>query len=169
MAETCELAVDKLKYEEEEAQPCGQSPYFSFDPAPALPTESMEELRRIYLDPKQRLFKRYQAMFTLRNMNSADAVAVLVEGFRDDSALFRHEIGIAIFLLELPSLILRRVCFGTNAPPGVRRCFDRGVKYIISCVDVGLTLQVLRRPDEYGMVRHEVHLSTYCEFIETGG
>ena len=126
VAETCELAVDKLKYEEEAARPCEQSPYCSFDPAPALPIESLEELRRIYLDPKQRLFKRYQAMFTLRNMNSAESVAVLVEGFRDDSALFRHEIGISLIVLDLPSLILRRVCFGTNAPSSVRRCANRG-------------------------------------------
>jgi deoxyhypusine monooxygenase len=40
------------------------------------------------------LFQRYRAMFSLRNLGTEEAVLALAEGFQDDSALFRHEIGI---------------------------------------------------------------------------
>jgi deoxyhypusine monooxygenase len=65
----------------------------SVDPAPADRSElSLEQLQDQLLDQSLPLFKRYRAMFSLRNMGSAEAVAVLAEGFRDSSPLFRHEV-----------------------------------------------------------------------------
>lgn len=53
------------------------NPYASVDPAPPLPEDaSVELLRSTLLDEKQPLFVRYQAMFSLRNVGTEEAVLV---------------------------------------------------------------------------------------------
>lgn len=60
---------------------CGSSIYASIDPAPPVTEQrSLQELRGAYLDKSLSLFDRYRAMFSLRDLNSDEAVAVLVEG-----------------------------------------------------------------------------------------
>jgi deoxyhypusine monooxygenase len=55
--------------------------------------EDVETLRAKFLDPSRSLFDRYRALFALRNLNNDAAALALVDGFGDESALFRHEIG----------------------------------------------------------------------------
>lgn len=63
------------------------------------------------MDPSKSLFERYRAMFALRNIGpeNKEAVLALASGFKDTSALFRHEIAYIFGQLSsehsVPSLI----------------------------------------------------------------
>lgn len=117
--ETCEIAVDKIRWdwgegkkhrinlsEEEKAEP-----YFtSEDPAPPLKTpsvsnltktkpaseEDIEALRQTLTDTSLPLFTRYRAMFSLRNLapSHPSAITALASAFTtsEPSALFKHEV-----------------------------------------------------------------------------
>lgn len=96
--QTCELAVARILWEQSESartEKMGVSPYESIDPAPPLPINekaTVESLQELLNDQSKPLFERYRAMFRLRDIGSRDADLALVTGFKDPSALFRHEI-----------------------------------------------------------------------------
>lgn len=96
VAETCQLAVERLEWQKNfqstEEKDLLLNPYCSVDPAPPAKTVDVGVLRNDLLDEKLPLFKRYRAMFTLRNLGSREAVLALAEGLKCQSALFRHEI-----------------------------------------------------------------------------
>lgn len=109
LSETCRLALDRLSWYDEQNKSNKQettSPYNSVDPTPSYPaTLSLNELRKIYLDESKSLFDRYRALFTLRNIGTPEAIAVICEGFfgsQNDSALFKHEV--AFVLGQIQSL-----------------------------------------------------------------
>ena len=95
ISETCKIAIDLINWKHSEAgKEFEKSRYFlSEDPAPPidanLPVELLEEK---LLNNNLSLFERYRAMFSLRNMNSDASSLALCSGFKDSSALFRHEI-----------------------------------------------------------------------------
>jgi len=82
------------------------SHYDSVDPAPAEAEEGakpdVEKLRKQLLDTSLPLFKRYRAMFSLRNIGGKEAVEALTAGFDDASALFRHEIAYVLGQMQDP-------------------------------------------------------------------
>lgn len=91
------------------------SDFASIDPAPPL-SQSMNytvsELQGKLLDTQLPLFDRYRAMFALRDLSSppdlpsaVPAVNALASGFRDPSALFRHEIAFVFGQLSHPASI----------------------------------------------------------------
>lgn len=96
--QTCELAVSRILWEHSEAsrsEKLKQSQYESIDPAPPLPVSDNDDvasLQELLNDQSKPLFERYRAMFRLRDIGSRDADLALVTGFKDPSALFRHEI-----------------------------------------------------------------------------
>ena len=88
----------------------------SIDPAPALPQASqklsIEHLEKTLLDTSLPLFQRYRAMFALRDLSSppdlptaVPAIHALAKGFKDPSALFRHEIAFVFGQLSHPASI----------------------------------------------------------------
>lgn len=92
------------------------SDFASIDPAPPLAQTasqpSIDELRRVLLNTSIPLFKRYRAMFALRDLSSPPdlptakpAVQALASGFKDPSALFRHEIAFVFGQLSHPASI----------------------------------------------------------------
>ena len=91
------------------------SDFTSIDPAPPLPmtsTQSIDELETTLLDTNLPLFKRYRAMFALRDLASPPdlstataAVQVLAKGLHDPSPLFRHEIAFVFGQLCHPKSI----------------------------------------------------------------
>jgi len=101
-----------------------RSDFASVDPAPPLAqdaeTPSIAELQRRLLDTELPLFKRYRAMFALRDLASppdlpsaVPAVHALASGFSDPSALFRHEIAFVFGQLSHPASIPALVeCLG---------------------------------------------------------
>lgn len=92
------------------------SDFASIDPAPPLSQlasqPSIDDLRDVLLDPTLPLFKRYRAMFALRDLSSppdlptaVPAIQALASGFKDPSALFRHEIAFVFGQLSHPASI----------------------------------------------------------------
>ncbi|KAI9713571.1 MAG: deoxyhypusine hydroxylase [Bogoriella megaspora] len=92
------------------------SDFTSIDPAPPMPQEEKQplisDLEATLLDTKLPLFLRYRAMFALRDLASppdlptaVPAIQALARGFRDPSALFRHEIAFVFGQLSHPASI----------------------------------------------------------------
>jgi deoxyhypusine monooxygenase len=94
--ETCQIAIDRIKWENspEVKLPTVTSAFASIDPAPSKPSqggeESIEKLKAQLMDSSLSLFKRYRAMFSLRNRGTPEAIDALASGFSDPSALFRY-------------------------------------------------------------------------------
>lgn len=117
--ETCDIAVDRIRWASSDASTSEQlkrSDFTSIDPAPPLSstkqTSSIPDLQKTLLDTSQSLFQRYRAMFALRDLASPPdlptakpAVHALASGFRDPSALFRHEIAFVFGQLSHPESI----------------------------------------------------------------
>uniref|UniRef100_A0A6G1S6Z7 Deoxyhypusine hydroxylase n=1 Tax=Aceria tosichella TaxID=561515 RepID=A0A6G1S6Z7_9ACAR len=107
LSETCDLALDRLKwYNDENERKESLSPYNSVDPTPSFPDSmSLSELKDIYLGESNSLFERYRALFTLRNIGTPEAIQIICQGFfgsPTDSALFKHEV--AFVLGQIQSL-----------------------------------------------------------------
>eukprot|EP01102_Stenamoeba_stenopodia_P006650 TRINITY_DN1838_c0_g1_i1.p1 TRINITY_DN1838_c0_g1~~TRINITY_DN1838_c0_g1_i1.p1 ORF type:complete len:327 (-),score=65.02 TRINITY_DN1838_c0_g1_i1:116-1096(-) len=111
VSETCQLALERIRYVQNNKQKQGdgeqtsESLYDSVDPAPAeanVSNQDVEKLRKQLLDASLPLFKRYRAMFSLRNIGGKDAVEALAAGFDDESALFRHEIAYVLGQMQDP-------------------------------------------------------------------
>ncbi|NWJ08415.1 DOHH hydroxylase, partial [Crypturellus undulatus] len=100
VAETCQLAVQRLQWLQEHGEEPGASPYLSVDPAPPAEETDVAKLRETLLDESRSLFDRYRAMFALRNVGGREAALALVEGLRGGSALFRHEIAYVLGQLQ---------------------------------------------------------------------
>ncbi|KAG0173752.1 hypothetical protein DFQ28_011256 [Apophysomyces sp. BC1034] len=110
VVETCELAIDKIRYDNNpdtiEEREKNKSLYHSVDPAPpTVSTRSVEELGVMLMNPKLKLFERYRAMFALREIGTSDAVLELAKGLKDKSALFRHEIAYVFGQMQHPASV----------------------------------------------------------------
>ncbi|KAJ5653652.1 Deoxyhypusine hydroxylase [Penicillium lividum] len=117
--ETCDIAVDRILWENSEAKKAENlkaSDFTSIDPAPPMPLQNNEpsipELEKTLMDTKLPLFQRYRAMFGLRDLASppdlptaVDAVNALAKGLKDPSALFRHEVAFVFGQLCHPASI----------------------------------------------------------------
>ncbi|XP_005999531.1 deoxyhypusine hydroxylase [Latimeria chalumnae] len=93
VAETCQLAVKRIEWLQNNEKDGEENPYFSVDPAPPDQEKDVKKLRESLLDESLPLFDRYRAMFALRNLGGEEAVLALADGLQCSSALFRHEIG----------------------------------------------------------------------------
>ncbi|OQV14185.1 Deoxyhypusine hydroxylase [Hypsibius exemplaris] len=94
VAETCQLALERLKWMEENPSKLDllTSQYLSIDPAPCSEETDIPLLEAQLLNEKETLFNRYRAMFSLRNIGSKEAVKALAKGLQAGGPLFRHEI-----------------------------------------------------------------------------
>lgn len=106
VAETCEIAIDRIRNQNSvmpESKTAGVV-FGSVDPAPPEETtSSIEELEAIYLNPDISLYKRYKALFALRNIATVDSTLSICKGFSDKSALFRHEVAYVLGQLQEPA------------------------------------------------------------------
>ncbi|HEV8361838.1 MAG TPA: HEAT repeat domain-containing protein [Candidatus Thermoplasmatota archaeon] len=69
-----------------------QIDYEGIDPAVIHPSREVAELRAILLNPKEKMWERYRALFALRAVGTPQAVEVIGRCMlTDDSALLRHE------------------------------------------------------------------------------
>ncbi|NWS44527.1 DOHH hydroxylase, partial [Probosciger aterrimus] len=127
VAETCQLAVRRLEWLQENKQHLGTSPYLSVDPAPPAEETDITKLRETLLDESQPLFDRYRAMFALRNVGGRAAVLALADGLRCGSALFRHEIGYVLGQMQdeacVPQLTAA-LCSLTESPMVRHECAE---------------------------------------------
>lgn len=101
VAETCQIALDRIKWLLEKEKLNDNNPYASVDPSPPMAnTKDATELQKILMDENESLFNRYRAMFSLRNMRTKESVLALGSGLKDKSALFRHEIAFVLGQLQ---------------------------------------------------------------------
>jgi len=108
--ETCELAIDNIKDRlasgENGDDAAFDAEFQSVDPALADKSKkTTQQLRDQLLDKTQSLYKRYKAMFALRNRvnatNDLKALQALCDGFTtEDGALFKHEIAFVLGQLQ---------------------------------------------------------------------
>ncbi|KAG8812681.1 deoxyhypusine hydroxylase [Serendipita sp. 399] len=130
--ETCEIAVDKIRWDWGEGKKSRQEKkndeeerFTSEDPAPPLDAEAspekvivvsddeIEALRRRLVDSSLSLFTRYRAMFSLRNLAPTHPAAIhalsSAFGSSEPSSLFKHEVafifGQILSPLSVPALI----------------------------------------------------------------
>ena len=69
-----------------------ESDYEGIDPAVMHASRDVDELRGLLLDPGQRMWERYRALFALRAVGTDAAVEAIGRCLlTDDSALLRHE------------------------------------------------------------------------------
>jgi len=111
VSETCQIAIDRIKYltdrKKETIESCS---FISIDPAPPETLKDIQKLKQQLLNQSLSLFKRYRAMFSLRNIGGVEAVEALCEGFQDSSALFRHEIAYVLGQMQDPIAINALTC-----------------------------------------------------------
>ncbi|KAM9330588.1 deoxyhypusine hydroxylase [Gastrophryne carolinensis] len=93
VAETCQLAVRRIEWLQENPNASENNPYLSVDPAPPSAEKDIPTLRNTLLNDDLPLFERYRAMFALRNIGGKKAALALADGLNCGGALFRHEIG----------------------------------------------------------------------------
>ncbi|KAK5125901.1 deoxyhypusine hydroxylase [Meristemomyces frigidus] len=117
--ETCDIAIERIEWERSESgkiEKLKPSDFASIDPAPPLAESttklSIPELEHTLLDTSLPLFARYRAMFALRDLSSppdlptaVPAIHSLARGFKDPSALFRHEVAFVFGQLSHPASI----------------------------------------------------------------
>jgi len=109
VAETCQLALSLIQYSSSKDSQTeihlGADNFTSVDPAPASTDKCLEKLKATLFDEEASLFDRYRAMFSLRNINSAESAKVLGSALTIGSALFRHEIGYVLGQMECPEVV----------------------------------------------------------------
>lgn len=103
VAETCEIALDRVKWvlrKQNKNSDKDENPYASVDPSPPAATKDVQQLTEILLNENEKLFERYRAMFSLRNLQTTDSINALGKGLKCKSALFRHEIAFVLGQLQ---------------------------------------------------------------------
>jgi len=150
VSETCELALGRLEWLEEQSkqtteEKLSKNPYDSVDPAPPCSISQVADLRTKLLDESQSLFERYRAMFALRNNGSDQAILALCDGLKCKSALFRHEIAyvlgqiqskISVSALKVnledttENNMVRHECAETLGSIGTKECVGILEKYL---------------------------------------
>ena len=95
VAQTCQLAMQRIAFLSNADQEAYQeeSRYLSVDPAPAFSSQTpVHQLQNILTSDTEDIFKRYRALFALRNVGSIEAVKALGSAFSSTSALLKHEV-----------------------------------------------------------------------------
>lgn len=102
VAETCQLAVERIKWlqNHKNTEQLSENPYNSVDPAPPATETDVTKLKTTLLDEQAPLFERYRAMFSLRNLCTKQAVEALGAALKTGGALFRHEIAFVLGQLQ---------------------------------------------------------------------
>ncbi|KAK6625085.1 hypothetical protein RUM43_005376 [Polyplax serrata] len=105
VAETCQLALDRLKWVEGKSitdENNSNTLFQSVDPAPASDETDLSKLSQILFDESLSLFERYKAMFALRNIGTDESALILTKGLTTKSALFSHEVAFILGQLQNP-------------------------------------------------------------------
>nr|NVI76100.1 nero [Cucujiformia] len=96
VAETCELALDRINWLKTSHDKNSKSNYNTVDPAPPASSKDVKELKSILINEEIPLFDRYRAMFALRDISSEEAITALGEALKCGSSLFKHEVAFVL-------------------------------------------------------------------------
>lgn len=101
VAETCEIALDRINWLAGNSDKVeDNNPYASVDPSPPSNLKNVEELKATLLNNDAKLFDRYRAMFSLRNLRTNQSILALCAGLKCGTALYRHEIAFVLGQLQ---------------------------------------------------------------------
>uniref|UniRef100_A0A8C8RTY1 Deoxyhypusine hydroxylase n=1 Tax=Pelusios castaneus TaxID=367368 RepID=A0A8C8RTY1_9SAUR len=168
VAETCQLAIQRLEWLQKSKEGPAPSPYLSVDPAPPDEEKDITKLREALLDESRPLFDRYRAMFALRNMGGKAAVLALADGLACSSALFRHEIGFVLGQMQDEACVPQLTAAlesGAENPMVRHECAEAlGSIAKASCLE---TLRAFTR-DEERVVRESCEVALDMYDYETG-
>ncbi|KAM3938910.1 deoxyhypusine hydroxylase [Leptodactylus fuscus] len=114
VAETCQLAIQRIEWLQKNPDAPDDNPFLSVDPAPPAEERDVPALRSILLNDSLPLFERYRAMFALRNIGGKESVLALTDGLQCGGALFRHEIGYVLGQMQHEAAV-----------PGLAAALDR--------------------------------------------
>ncbi|GIL45284.1 hypothetical protein Vafri_2444 [Volvox africanus] len=171
VAETCQLALQRIEWLRDHPDATNEeSPYYSVDPTPALPTSTpTEELRAKLLDEKNRMFDRYSALFALRNKGGKDAVSALGAVFGARSALLKHEVAYVMGQMQDPQAVefLTHVLKDSAEHAMVRHEAAEALGAIADSVTVGLLRDYAKDPEPIVAHSCEVALDV-LEFEQSG-
>lgn len=93
ISETCVVAIDLINWKQKHPEEKPSEVFMSVDPAPpAKKKKSVAQLRDQLLDKNLSIFKRYKALFALRNVNSKESALAICDAFGSGSSLFDHEL-----------------------------------------------------------------------------
>lgn len=103
VAETCQIALDRVNWLNNNGPTKkDENPYASVDPSPPSDLKNVDELKALLLNNDSKLFDRYRAMFSLRNLRTEESVLALSAGLFSGSNLFRHEVAFVLGQLQEP-------------------------------------------------------------------
>ena len=111
VSETCQVAIDGIQWRIENAEQreslLVNDEFSSIDPAPpsSKKEKSVQQLRDLLLNPDKPTFKRYRALFSLRNINTSEAVLAVCDALDTGSDLFRHEVAFVLGQMEHPASV----------------------------------------------------------------
>jgi deoxyhypusine monooxygenase len=124
VCETCQIAIDRIRNQALDGNDAPEGVIFaSVDPAPAEKiARDVASLSKDYMNTSLSLYTRYKALFALRNKASEEATLAICKGFKDSSALFRHEVAYVLGQLQHPvsAPYLLDVLKDSNEHPMVR-------------------------------------------------
>lgn len=80
VAETCQLALQRMEWFNKNSSSDKVSPFHSVDPTPPSSERNVTQLKSVLVDENESLFERYRAMFGLRNIKTDESVLALCEG-----------------------------------------------------------------------------------------
>jgi len=151
VAQTCQLALQRIEHLAEAQAAAGEGPYLSVDPTPPAPASTpMQDLRQALLDDRERIFDRYRAMFALRNRGGDEAVDALTASFVSESALLKHEVAYVLGQMQDARAVekLREVLEDREENPMVRHEAAEALGSIASPDCIELLQQVSRKIQE---------------------
>lgn len=80
VAETCQLALQRMEWFDKNLSSDKVSPFHSVDPTPPSTVQNVDQLKSVLMDENESLFERYRAMFGLRNVKTDESILALCEG-----------------------------------------------------------------------------------------
>ncbi|KMZ65276.1 Deoxyhypusine hydroxylase [Zostera marina] len=165
--ETCDLALRRIEEKKNKSHK-GKiffeepSPFLSVDPATAtLFASSINELRDVLLNEEEKMYKRYSALFTLRNEGGASSVDAIIASLNAKSALMRHEVAYVLGQLQnrAASDALSQIIRNVNEHPMVRHEAAEALGSIADLDSVALLKEFSRDPEPIVSQSCEVALS----------
>ncbi|KAL8446182.1 hypothetical protein Emed_005137 [Eimeria media] len=176
--QTCEVAIDFLKHKRQQLEDGKQkdrkSAFNTVDPSEGYEGCTVADVPRMYavlMDKTARLWERYRALATLRDLRAPASTAALSRVLREDdtSALLRHEIAYALGQIRFPeSAAADSAATNGKEEEGLNEtqnkmaegcpALDISVDAAASEVTQALTF-CLRNSKDHPMARHEAALA----------
>ncbi|KAL8269751.1 hypothetical protein Esti_006314 [Eimeria stiedai] len=175
--QTCELAIDFLKHKREQLENGKQkdrkSAFNTVDPLEGYEGCTVADVPRMYAvlgDKSARLWQRYRALATLRDLRIPASTAALGRVLREDdtSALLRHEIAYALGQIRFPACVAAD-CAATDGKEEASQPTQNGIPAGCPPLDISVDAAAsevaqalafcLKNSKDHAMARHEAALA----------